>query len=334
MKTQLKTIKLAFRQAVLSHLWRHWKVLGVKADGSAGGKTYAIDPEPFLLLSLECAREDPRMFDEIMNWLVVNGQWINTQRLVNLNSEDRLCSINVLGGVAKVISEHGITNWNAVVARCKEGVQKGEKEALFRQIGQPVAMRAVHGDEFFEEFHLYRSKLHLSNKSARIPFDNPENLIFKLRAMFGLNTRADLIGSLLFSESKNAYQLAKHLGFSQRAVLDSLETLVLAGVLVVRRDPRANVYFLSRKKEFFALLDIHENMEPLPWRNHCKRLSPLWQGVLDLKEEGMNDYILNSELRKIFTTPEPLLTAFGFYPSGSQDGVVLLYAYLRWLNPS
>jgi hypothetical protein len=65
-----------FRTAVLNELlvflWRQWSILGVPGQGTSEERR-VIDPEPLLLLSLSVCRYDARLFDEILDWLMING---------------------------------------------------------------------------------------------------------------------------------------------------------------------------------------------------------------------------------------------------------------------
>ena len=38
-------------------------------------------PGAMLLFTLEMGRYEPRLFDEVLDWLVINGRWIDLQRL-------------------------------------------------------------------------------------------------------------------------------------------------------------------------------------------------------------------------------------------------------------
>ena len=65
---------------IFDFLWRQWSNLGI-AGGTIPADTLVIDPEALFIFSLEFARYEPRLFDEILDWLVINGKWIDIQRL-------------------------------------------------------------------------------------------------------------------------------------------------------------------------------------------------------------------------------------------------------------
>ncbi len=71
-----------FQEQVLGFLWRQWSALGV-AGPSQSVDRWMLDPEALLLATTSLGR-DPRLFDEVLDWLNTNGQFINLQRLQNL----------------------------------------------------------------------------------------------------------------------------------------------------------------------------------------------------------------------------------------------------------
>ncbi len=81
------TLFLEFRAYILDRLldllWRQWTALGVPGQTTIEERR-VVDPESLLLFSLTVGRYDARLFDEILDWLVVNGAFLNVQRLRNL----------------------------------------------------------------------------------------------------------------------------------------------------------------------------------------------------------------------------------------------------------
>jgi len=75
-----KDFKKFFLENILSFLWRQWSTLGI-AGSARAEDIWVIDPEALLMFSLEITRYEPRLFDEILDWLVVNGKWLDIQRL-------------------------------------------------------------------------------------------------------------------------------------------------------------------------------------------------------------------------------------------------------------
>src|SRR3954466_3464363 len=71
----------ALREEVASRsrdfAWDQWTQIGVSGHAPAVADRRAIDPEALLLFTLEAARSDPRLFDEVLDWLLLNEQLIS-----------------------------------------------------------------------------------------------------------------------------------------------------------------------------------------------------------------------------------------------------------------
>ncbi len=83
MSDSLSEFKSTVLERLLGLLWRQWSSLGVSGY-SHSGENKVVDPEALLLLTLTVARHDPRLFDEVLDWLDLNGAFLNVQRLQNL----------------------------------------------------------------------------------------------------------------------------------------------------------------------------------------------------------------------------------------------------------
>ena len=79
MSISLTEFKTTVLNQLLDFLWRQWSALGVAGQG-APEERRVIDPEPLLLLSLTVCRYDARLFDEVLDWLTVNGANLRAQR--------------------------------------------------------------------------------------------------------------------------------------------------------------------------------------------------------------------------------------------------------------
>src|SRR5580692_7384971 len=93
----LKDFREALLDRLLMFLWRQWSALGV-LGASATEEEWIIDPEPLLVFSLELARYEPRLFDEILAWLVVNGELLDTARLRRILLKQDVSVVRVVGG--------------------------------------------------------------------------------------------------------------------------------------------------------------------------------------------------------------------------------------------
>ena len=75
------------QKALAGFLWDEWAQMGVSA--STGRRdAWATDPEALLLLTFEVGRGEPRLFEEVLDWMLVNERLLSVQRLRNLAVDD------------------------------------------------------------------------------------------------------------------------------------------------------------------------------------------------------------------------------------------------------
>ncbi len=80
----LSELRERTREGFLDFAWRQWAQAGVAAN-IAGFDRWAIDPEALILFTIAVARRDPRLFDEVLDWMAANRQLLSMQRLRNLS---------------------------------------------------------------------------------------------------------------------------------------------------------------------------------------------------------------------------------------------------------
>lgn len=133
-----------------------------------------------------------------------------------------------------------------------------------------------------------------SNFSNKIIGDldilKPDNILLRLRLVFGLSTKAEVIYYLLTHEKGNSNEIAIDRFLNQKAVYTELDKLYKAGVINEKRQKRERSFSLSQD---FANLFFEVEIEPL---------SPVWLLVLSvylientLKEKIIDDnYLVQS----------------------------------------
>src|SRR5450759_709981 len=99
MNQSLRIFKDEFQSLLLNFLWRQWSALGVAGQAS-GEDVWIIDPEALLLLTCTMGRHEPRLFDEVLDWLGENGRFINIMRLKRILSTEKFAGERTLAAVA------------------------------------------------------------------------------------------------------------------------------------------------------------------------------------------------------------------------------------------
>ena len=311
MKNLLKDFRTELSQTVLNSLWSAWSQVGVMG-GAAPSQPRIVDPEPLLLLTWECARQDARAFDEVLDWLVQNGRWINVTRLTTLLAEDQICSPTLVGAVAAFMAERDKTpKWRNLAQRCqpKSGV---EPETLFQRQGKPLSPTKGETDEVFSRYGWQRSPIWLRGQSQKLPAWTPASLVLKCRAFFGVSIRADTFAYLVAHGPGTASGVARELGYSQRRVQETLAEMQLAGQFQTRYDGNRKEYSIESSKGWQLLFEgTPERAAWFNWRAFGRAVSTVWKKGYSLKEEGLTDYLFESEMAKAVAAAQPDFTAAG-----------------------
>lgn len=86
-------------------------------------------------------------------------------------------------------------------------------------------------------------------RSTLPPLDRPSLVWLRLRAMFGLGARTEILPYLLSRTggAVSVAQLADATGYTKRNVAEACETLERAGVLAVRSVANRFYYYLARR---------------------------------------------------------------------------------------
>nr|MBA3809859.1 hypothetical protein [Solirubrobacterales bacterium] len=74
-------------QLLLSFAWDEWSQMGILAAPRTQSP-WAQDPEALIVFSLEVARADPRLFDELLDWMLLNESLLSVRRLRSMCIED------------------------------------------------------------------------------------------------------------------------------------------------------------------------------------------------------------------------------------------------------
>jgi len=308
MNMSLREFKEQFLNQALELLWRQWTVLGV--SGHAEGEApWMIDPEALLLATCTFGRWEPRLFDEVLDWLRANGWVMNTQRLGTVLREEAWGGGPVLAAVA------GWRNTGSDALKWRRLAQplpsSAEAEGLFRfkdgrtmpVMGEPEPHFAGHG--------FRRNALRLRGLSR--PFQPLErgNLLVQLRALCGVNVRAEIIAYLLTHETGHPAEMARALYFHKRTIQDALGEMNASGVVELRPLGREKHYWLHGEA-WRALLQRTGTMPQwVGWPPFWSGLEQIWLKLSDPQLEALEPVMLSSVLRQIMVRVRPVIDRAG-----------------------
>ena len=125
-------------------------------------------------------------------------------------------------------------------------------------------------DPWFESYGLLRQAIRPRGVVRPVNLDDPANLAFKCRALYGISMRADLICCLVLTDGGSARGISKLLGYNHARAQQILSQLADAGFISVRTDGRAYHYWVNGQGVLAPLLP---NPDLLPrWLNWRKSM--------------------------------------------------------------
>ncbi|MBI4802605.1 MAG: hypothetical protein HY796_08800 [Elusimicrobia bacterium] len=290
---------------ILNFLWRQWSALGVLGTSSSEDE-WILDPEPLLLFSLETARYEPRLFDEILSWLWTNGALLDIARIKKLllerNSEE---TARVVGGTLNYLVDFADNRkWQGIVKFANEKFLVNSKDkavrALFRlRTGEPHPM-AKDADWRFIPFNLNRPKILRIRRGADVPVNAQTNIRFLLRRLFGVGARSEVILYLLTHESGAPAEIADATGYFWLTIRDVLEDLRGSRQILTKQKGKRIEYWLSQNKWWdFISSSAQETRRPkwLNWAEIYTALYILWNTVDEIAGGSESEYMKSSRLQ-------------------------------------
>jgi hypothetical protein len=320
MSTSLSEFKAFVLDQLLDLLWRQWTALGV-AGSTAFDERRVIDPEPLLLLSLTVCRYDARLFDEVLDWLMINGAFLNVQRLKSLEKQFDFQGKAQLSAVSEFMGKKSnyTLKWRGLSAT--HSLEKLEP-LFFTKDGRPLPLPDKTAPEF-RAHGLLRGQIKLRGYSQPFPSQGMPSLLLRLRALLGVNARCELLCLLGAVNEIHPSDIARQTGYFPRTVQNALVEMARSGVVRVRSTNREKRYWLQAGV-FDSLL--RPEGEPTPWSNWSplfRALEMLWLGLIDPKRQGLDPLMMASELRLLAREIKPLLGEAGWGQYLRDDKVFL-----------
>jgi hypothetical protein len=229
---QISTLREELAAASLAFAWDQWAQMGVLATPRRRDR-WTMDPEALIVFTLEVARRDPRLFDEILDWMLVNERLVSVQRLRNLSKgvDERTLVDAALSWVASWKSRPNPDR--------RPAPEEGNYPPTPLFHGLPPRGSAL--DDPFRAHGLAKPPTEPSRKSRPPDVDAPVNLAFRLRYVFGVSARAEVLRCLLTIDAPrvSVQVIARSAAYSKRNVQEALNSLGAAHVvsaITVRRD--------------------------------------------------------------------------------------------------
>jgi uncharacterized protein YegP (UPF0339 family) len=300
---QISALRTHLTSALLEFAWDEWAQMGILAAAPPAGR-WAQDPEALLLLTLEVARDDPRLFDEVLDWLVRNEPLVSKRRLQTLSdgTEDEQLSAAALGWVARQRRPRAPARQGAT--------DDGNPEPLFRGGEFP----ALQTDPVFRAFGFTRPPAEAGGKSREPDLTAPINFAFRLRHLLGVGTRAEAVRYLLTAdvESATVADVAASSGYAKRNIQEALTSLQAAGVATLKASGGEQRFAVDRARWAY-LLGLDPDDLPLyrDWPTLLGALRRTFRWLMRPDLEALSDYLRVSQAADLLDEVRPALNRAG-----------------------
>jgi DNA-binding transcriptional ArsR family regulator len=286
-------LRTEVRERLVAFAWDQWSQLGVLASTDRRDR-WAIDPEALVLFTLEIARDDPRLFDEGLDWMVVNERLMSVQRLRNLvrDDADRALLDATLGWVAR---------WRPR-ARLSTAAEPDKRRDVAEPLFRTTRIPTQQLDEAFLAHGFLKTSVEPSRNSQPPDPALPANFAFRLRHLLGIGARAEAVRVLLGVDAPRvtAQVVAESAGYTKRNVHEALAALRAAGVLEVIILGNEQRFSVPRER-WAALLGMQADELPRhrDWPALLYALRRIARWLADPRNEALSDYMRASEARQL-----------------------------------
>jgi hypothetical protein len=201
---------------------------------------------------------DPRLRDEATDWCIRNWRFVSRVRLRNLLKDESTESKNDFGEFAATVKEHAGVKW-------------------------PGATQA----------RSYR----VTGRSTLPPLSQPSLIWLRLRAMFGLGARTEILRHFLSHDGGYSIAtLATSTGYAKRNVAEECDTLERAGVLAVKQVANRFYYYCAKPNELAAFVGDQPGVLP-PWTPLLRVVESLVR--LEQASQASPDRVMTVTARKV-----------------------------------
>lgn len=232
MKTLFHKLKSEFRDAMKDFLWDQWVSIGVAGSARGNGVPFVIDPEALLLATTRFAGADHRLMGEVMDWLHQNGDVLSMQRIKGLVGDPGMADVPRLVGFAEEMVRSKKMGWKVLLKLDSADVASLSKSNRVRE-----------------------------SRGMSLPPDTEEvgAFLFRLRYMFGVNARAEVIAWLLTHEGGHPARIARETGWFSKSIQAILNDMEKSGLVRVQAGRREKVFELDREK-WLALFAPYQSL--------------------------------------------------------------------------
>ena len=204
-----------------------------------------VDVEKTLLEGIEQGRKDSRIFWGTLLWMTTYIDLVNVSRFSNMLKD--YGDLAALGATCELA--HGKNANRKFLAICQRCYPKKHKEILFYKMAEmEVTKREVISNALpiFLKWGFYCNYVNsmegaICNRAEVLK----RNQNLRLRALFGANSRADILNWLLINEAAHARKIAHELSLSYQPIYTELHRLAADKILIEKQIGNICVFSLT-----------------------------------------------------------------------------------------
>lgn len=210
-------IKNQIRECLTDFIWDQWASLGMAGQASGRVVPFVIDPESLLLGTLAFSMGEARLRDEVLDWMRKNGDLLSVQRVKNLNMNMPVAASKDVRGVGAFMASHGYGNWKSIMSDDSQIKTTNFNGYTLRGMSQVP-------------------------DSAR-----PEAFIFRMRLLFGVNARVEILTWLFTHSEGHAAYIARDTAWFPKSVQAILNDLERAALVNSHIEGKRKTYALTHR---------------------------------------------------------------------------------------
>jgi hypothetical protein len=262
------------RAALTDFIWDQWVSLGMAGNTSGRTVPFVIDPEALLLVTLGFAMGEARLRDEVLDWLSRNGDLLSVQRVKNLNMKMPVAAPEDVRGIAAFMGSHGYGSWKSMVFDNPMDEATDFTRYTLRSMSQtPDPLRS-------------------------------EAFILRMRQLFGVNARVEILTWLLTHQEGHPAYIARDAAWFPKSVQAILNDLERAALVHSHIDGKRKTYALSQRAGIWH----SEFGKGLHWLNQGAFYQGMDRVIKTL--ESVSDPKISISSRAIVIRQNMIVTAF------------------------
>ncbi len=272
--------------------WSLWTELGV-AGVTQNHQQFLIFPEELILLTALLSEKDPRLMEEALDWCSRYHRFISVSRMKMLAKAWGKSAIDALSIFSASLNSVSRANWPLLSP------------------ANPLKFKP-------------------SGKSKPPRFENPALLLFRLRSLFGVGARADLIAYFL-AQKKSDYAIsdATEIGYTKRNLADVFESFVRAGIFDLFLARNQQRYRFLKRDEIAKMLSPFPQFMP-PWRKIFEVILKLRECIRKIEKKSDSTKIV--EIRNVLMDMEEQLTQLNLTPPPMQPDFHIYWdSFCNWI---